>query len=42
MIERLSYFAYISTRDSDSTLIFLSEDAASKARQKECKPISIA
>ena len=34
MIERLSSFAYISTRESDSTLIFLSEDTASKALQK--------
>ncbi len=42
MVKRLSYFAYISTRDSDSTFIFLSEDAASKTRLKQCKQTSIA
>ncbi len=41
MLKILSYFEYISTRDSDSTLIFLSEDAASKALQKQYKQISI-
>jgi hypothetical protein len=42
MVERLSYFGYISTQESDSTLIFLSEDAASKALQKLYKHISLA